>query len=89
MKQWLKRLFGRGEPEPNVRLFCPNREDKVPIASEYAEPERVSKDTGVAAYRCKECGGMHCWQWGPPAPIYVGDKIKIKFSREGVSVVFS
>lgn len=82
--KWLKRLLGRTEEEPAVSLFCPYREDFIPIASEETEPVWEQEGESIYGYQCEVCGRTHCWMWGPPAPIYVGDKIILTF-RQGAS----
>ena len=63
------------DPEPNVRLKCP--ETDATIATEYTVPIKYVDDvdggTCITSYECDECGGVHRFLWGPPAPIRLSD----------------
>lgn len=70
-----------GSDDTSVTLYCPYREERIPIASELSEPEWSGAD-GEYGYSCEECGRVHVWNWHiAPAPIYTGDKIRIEFSK--------
>lgn len=63
-------LGSRGsESSPSVRLYCPEVEEDVLIATEATEPLHMEDDK--AAYGCGECGQVHVFLWGPPAPIHL------------------
>lgn len=75
LRDWL-----RSSDDTSVTLFCPYREERIPIASELSEPEWSGAD-GEYGFECDECGRVHVWNWHiAPAPIYTGDKIKFNFN---------
>lgn len=75
---WVARLLGReADDQPDVELYCPYQDDDVPIASEWRTPVWSEEFTNSYGYRCYECGRIHTWVWGPPAPVYAGDKFRI------------
>lgn len=74
---WLRRT----EPDAAVAQMCPR-------TSERLHPDDLqgySASRNVSYHKCSECGRWHVWQWGPPAPIYVGDKIRLKVTSDGVA----
>lgn len=73
---WIRFFTDREVPPKSwVQLSCP--ETGRVIATEHTEPVDVDRDvkggTGVWSYECPECGAVHRWLWGPPAPIRVED----------------
>lgn len=76
----IRRRYQRNRATDEVSLYCPNREEKAPITSESLEivwKEQVNECYG---YKCEECGNIHTWVYGPPSPIYVGDKFRFTFN---------
>lgn len=62
-------------PGSNVKLKCPETGNSM--ATEYTTPEAKDgevKGGTLSTYACAECGAKHQYLWGPPAPLYVGDK---------------
>lgn len=76
---WLRERF-RDEEDTSVSLYCPRREERIPIASEETEVVWSEPENDCYGYRCEECGNIHTWVWGPPAPIYTGDKFRFTFN---------
>ncbi len=59
-----------------VEIRCP--ETLEPIATEHTDPDDWDTDVrdgeGIATYDCPECGGEHCYLWGPPVPLLQTDE---------------
>lgn len=60
----------RDRPPATVELRCP--ETGKTIANEHTLPDE--RDGDKAAYNCPACPHTHVYRWGPPAPLYVGDR---------------
>lgn len=75
--KWADRLLGGVPNEETVTLYCPmsdHRDDPARIATEEDEPDEWYPEAGVAVYECDYCGSRHRFLWGPPTPLYLGDK---------------
>lgn len=81
----LKRRLWDETEKHSVSLYCPNRDGEVPIAHEETPPVRYNSAAGETTYACEACGRYHTWQWvAAPAPIYVGDEIRLQITSDGV-----
>jgi len=73
----------RSTGDQSLSLFCPTAGNDVEVST--GEREVVWEDEGRQEYgfRCDNCGHLHVWHFGPPVPIYMGDKIILKSNGEG------
>lgn len=73
---WVRYATSRKVPPRSwVQLSCPDSGDV--IATEHTEPVEIERDveggTGIWTYDCPDCGSLHRFLWGPPAPIRLVD----------------
>lgn len=73
---WVKYATTRDVPPKSwVQLSCPESGDV--IATEHTEPLEIERDvkggTGIYTYDCSDCGSLHRFLWGPPAPLRLID----------------